>query len=289
MPQSHRRPLGPSLRSQWLAQSLKRLRGDNDLGIVEAADFLEVASSTMSRMENALVPIKRGDLTELLTFYNADERTRANLMELRDIAWRRDWWDGMVGVGQESSFADYAWLESRAETIRCFESEMVHGLFQTADYAEAIIRACEGPAVADEKIDPWVSLRMRRQEILDKDAAPKVTAILDESAFRRALGGPKVMKVQLHRLLAFNERPNVDIRVLPFSAVSHAGYCGSFTLFGLDDRYPDVAYAETAVTKMFVEDPEKLDRLEGVYADISRSALTPGESASFIADIAEGL
>ena len=40
---------------------------------------------------------------------------------------------------------------------------------------------------------------------------------------------------------------------------------------------------------MFVEDEQKLDSLDRVYADLSQSALTPPESASLITAIAEDL
>lgn len=44
---------------------------------------------------------------------------------------------------------------------------------------------------------------MERQQILDRARAPKVGAVLDEMALRRAVGGAEVMRAQLHRLVEF--------------------------------------------------------------------------------------
>lgn len=288
MVQSHRQ-VGPSLRSQWLGQSLKQLRNERRVGIVEAASFIDMAGSTMSRIENALSPIKRSDLMELLTFYNADEETRAQLLYLRDIAWRRDWWDGTTGTGQESSFADYAWLESRARTIRDYAILMLCGLFQTPEYAEAVIRDSAIDEQSSDRIDEWVNLRLRRQRILTKPAPPTVDAIIDESCLRRSFGGAKVMRAQLDHLIRTASLDHVTIRVLPFTSTVHSGYMGMFSYFTLEEPYPDVAYSESAVTQMLVETPKRLARLEKVFESLSRSALSPHESVQFISKIAKEL
>ncbi|GIG65152.1 helix-turn-helix domain-containing protein [Phytomonospora endophytica] len=278
------------MRSQWLALTLKGYRLENQLSIDEVADFLGTSSSTVSRMENALTQVRRADLKELLDHYNiSDPDTRAKLIELRDIAWRRDWWDGMVGTGQETTFADYAWLESRAKSIRSFEALALFGLFQTRAYAEAVIRGAAVDEDREEKITEWVDLRLRRQEILDHSASPELDMVIDESALHRQVGGPEVMREQLMHLAELARRDRITIRVLPFANADHAAYCGTFTYFTLGEHYPDVAYAETAVTRMFVEDPVKLDRLQTIYADLARAALTPSESIKLISSIAEGL
>ncbi|WP_285665394.1 helix-turn-helix domain-containing protein [Actinorhabdospora filicis] len=283
------RPAGPSLRSQWLGQRIKQLRVEHQVPMAEIAEFLDMAQSTMSRIENALSAIKRGDLKELLTFYNADEETREQLLYLRDIAWRRDWWDGSTDGGQVSSFADYAWLESRALTIRAYGILVISGLFQTAEYAEAVIRDSAIQGESAHRIDEWVSLRLRRQEILTKSDPPTLDVVLDESALRRRFGGPKVMRAQLENLVRLAALDHVTIRVLPFTHTLHSGYEGTFSYFTLEEPYPDVAYSESAVSQMFVETPKKLDHLERVFTLLSGSALPSDESVRFISAIAKEL
>lgn len=288
MVQSHR-PMGPSLRSQWLGQQLKQLRGANKFGIAEAAKYMEMSMSTLSRIENAFGPLRRGTLKELLSYYNADEETRELLLYLRDAAWRRDWWDGKIGSNQDSSFADYAWLESRARGICACDNRVVFGLFQTPEYAEAVVRDSTIDAPPADQIATWVELRMRRQEIVTKPNPPMLDMIIDEAALRRQFGGRKVMRAQLERLVTVADLDHVTIRVLPFDSTAAAGFAGNFTCFTLEEPYPDVAYMELPVTQMFLEDPKKLDRLDRILRTLAGAALTPVESVRFIAKIAKDL
>src|SRR6266702_2947820 len=52
--------------------------------------------------------------------------------------------------------------------------------------------------------------------------------VADEAALRRPVGGAAVMRGQIGELL--RPRPNVTVRLVPFSAGAHAGLEGSFVL-----------------------------------------------------------
>jgi uncharacterized protein DUF5753 len=105
------------------------------------------------------------------------------------------------------------WLESRATTIRVFDTNLVPGLLQTRDYAQAVITATAWAADA-EQITRWVKVRMDRQAVLHRDAPPRVAAIIDEFVLRREVGGPDVLASQLAHLLSCAKLPHLDLRVL---------------------------------------------------------------------------
>ncbi|MEO7195440.1 MAG: helix-turn-helix transcriptional regulator, partial [Pseudonocardiaceae bacterium] len=85
----------PTLRAQWLGQSLRELRDANGMTLARAADFLQRNASTVSRFESGEYPIRRPDLMALLDLYGvADRRKRDGLLRLSEDVWQKGWWDG---------------------------------------------------------------------------------------------------------------------------------------------------------------------------------------------------
>jgi hypothetical protein len=157
----------------------------------------------------------------LLDFYTvSDKHRRDALLALREDVWRKGWWDGYAD-DVDQRFIDYVWLEARAREIRTFDNTLLLGLLQTRDYARAVIEAGEFDRSQD-LVDRGVELRMTRQGILTGDNPPRLTSIVDGAVLRRLIGGISVIRGQLKHLVECAERPNIEIRVLPFSAGAHA-------------------------------------------------------------------
>ncbi|HEX6075090.1 MAG TPA: DUF5753 domain-containing protein, partial [Micromonosporaceae bacterium] len=193
----------------------------------------------------------------------------------RDI-WVKGWWDGYAR-NVHVHIIDLAWLEARAEKLRNFSLPVIHGLLQTRDYAEAVMRTAE-PDVPDKQIAQWRDFRMKRQEVLDR---LEYTAILDEAVFHRPFGGAQVMRDQLAHLLDVSDRPNVTIRVLPFSTNPLACPDSTFRLLTMPAPFPVVAQVTTEAGTIYVEMP-KAARFETAYTRLERHALDAEESRVFI-------
>jgi transcriptional regulator with XRE-family HTH domain len=278
---------GPTLRAQWLGQQLRELRDQAGFTLRQAADYLERDPSTVSRFESGEYPIRRADLLALLDFYGvSDKRRRDLLLALREEVWQRGWWDGYAEEF-DRRFIDLVWLESRAREIRSFDNTTLPGLLQIREYATAVIEAADFD-IAPELLERGVELRMARQGVLSGDNPPHLRVILDEALLRRLVGGPAVLRAQLDHLVQCAQRPNIEIRVLPFSAGAHASPYGAFQLITLDDPYPDVAYAETLTGGVYVEMP-LAERFVRAYDRLEEMALGALESAELISTAAEGL
>jgi transcriptional regulator with XRE-family HTH domain len=277
----------PTLRAQWLGQSLRELRDTNGMTLARAADFLQRNASTVSRFESGEYPIRRPDLMALLDLYGvSDRRKRDGLLRLSEEVWQKGWWDGYE-PDVERQFVDFVWLESRATAIRSFDPLVVTGLLQTREYAEAVITAAEWEA-EPAQIARWVQLRMERQAVLHREAPPRFMAIIDEFVLRREIGGSDVLRGQLAHLLSTAELPHVDLRVLPASVGAHAGPSGYFLVFTIAEPDLDVGYAETLGGAVYVEPPDS-ERFIRVYDRLLDSALGPAESAELIRAIGEDL
>ncbi|WP_214410874.1 helix-turn-helix domain-containing protein [Sphaerisporangium fuscum] len=280
-------PKWVTLRAQWLGQQLRELRDANGLLLRDAAEYLQRDPSTVSRFESGEYPIRRPDMLALLDLYGvADGRRREDLMKLSQEVWQKGWWDGYADE-VAGAFIDYVWLESRARRIRTFDNTLLLGLFQTEHYARAVITAAEFDADT-EQINRWVALRMARQEVLQSENPPHVLSIVDEAVLHRKVLGARDLSVQFQRLVELAARPNIEIRVLPFSAGAHASPTGAFRILTMEERFPEVAYAETPKGAIYVETPDNR-RLVQAYDELRKLTLDPKESADLISATAEDL
>jgi hypothetical protein len=224
-------------------------------------------------------------VTDLLTLYGiTDEQTRSTLVALTRQANTPGWWS-KYGDIMADWFEAYLGLETAASVIRTFELQFVHGLFQTEDYARAVTMLGHTSAPADE-IERRVSLRLNRQDLLNGPDPPQVWTILDEGALRRPVGGSAVMRAQLDHLVEVSGLRHVTIQIVPFSRGGHAAAGGSFTVlrFG-EPEVPDVVYIEQLTSALYLDKHEDVDHYMEVMNHLSAEALTPADSARFVAGI----
>jgi transcriptional regulator with XRE-family HTH domain len=251
----------------------------------QAAYEIRASRSKISRMENGLVRFKERDVTDLLTLYGiTDEKTRSGLVTLTRQANTAGWWS-RYGDIMADWFQAYLGLETAASVIRTFELQFVHGLFQTEDYARAVTMLGHTTAPAEE-IDRRVSLRLKRQDLLNGPTPPQVWSVLDEGALRRPVGGPAVMRAQLERLVEMSKLRHVTIQVVPFSRGGHAAAGGSFTVLRFSEpEVPDVVYIEQLTSALYLDKHEDVEHYLEVMNHLSTEALTPTHSAKFITEI----
>ena len=281
--------MGPTVRRRRLGSELRRLREDHSIKLEEVAERLGVAASTLSRIETGKAPTKSVYLTAMLEMYGVtDPAQRQVLVDMAREGHRKGWWsvyDDVLPTG----FGIYVGLEAEAAGLRSFEGEAVQGLFQTPDYARAILREVQ-VRDTDEQVERLVDLRMKRQEVLDRNPPLDVWMILDEAVIRRTIGGPEVMRDQLARLVEASKKPNVTLQVLPFSTGSHAGLRGPFSILEFPERAdPDVAYVESVAGIIYLEKEREVRTAAEAFDRLRAAALSPGQSTDLIIEAAQDL
>jgi hypothetical protein len=268
-----------------LGIQLRRWREIADVTPEQAGYEIRASRSKISRMENGRVRIKERDVTDLLTLYGiTNEAIRAGMVALVRQASAPGWWSKYDDITADW-FEVYLGLETAASVIRSFELQFVHGLFQTEDYARAVTLLGHMTASAEE-IDRRVGLRLKRQDLLTGPEPPQVWSILDEGALRRPVGGGAVMRAQLERLLEVAELRHVTVQVVPFGRGGHAAAGGAFTVlrFGAPE-VPDVVYIEQLTSALYLDKREDVDHYLEVMNNLSTDALTPVQSAHFLAEV----
>ncbi|PKV85520.1 helix-turn-helix transcriptional regulator [Streptomyces sp. TLI_146] len=178
-------------------------------------------------------------------------------------------------------FQQVAELEARAVEIYTFQTNMVHGLLQTQDYARAVLGAVDTSNLEDR-----TAVRMARQRILEKENPPVLWTILSEAALRQEIGGGTVMRGQLQRLLSYENNPRVNIQVLPYEVGSHAGLTGSFTLFRFSGD-PAIIYTEGYGMGHPTANPETVKDCSLRYDHLQAAALSLRDSAELIRRVME--
>jgi transcriptional regulator with XRE-family HTH domain len=281
--------MGPTVRRRRLGSELRRLREAHSIKLEEVAEHLGVAASTLSRIETGKAPTKSLYLNAMLEMYGVnDPGQRQILVDMAREGHRKGWWsvyDDVLPTG----FGIYVGLEVEAAGLRSYEAEVVHGLFQTPDYARAVLREVFNRD-SDEQVERLVDLRMKRKDVLDRDPPLDVWLILDEAVIRRAVGGPEFMRAQLARLTEASKMPNVTIQVLPFSAGSHAGLRGPFSILEFPERADsDVAYVESVAGILYLEKDREVRSCAEAFDRLRATALSPGASVELIAEAARDL
>lgn len=202
------------------------------------------------------------------------------VIDLAEKADQRGWWTGYADVFS----SPYVAVEDEASLIGDWAPQIVPGLLQTPDYARAIMRAGSLEEAGEKEIERRMQARIARQAIMTRlEDAPHLHVILDESVIYKRIGGPEVMRDQLHRLTRDANRPNVTVQVLPASVGAHPGLDGAFIILRFAEAEdPDVACTEGFHGVVYLEDPQRVTRCNVAFECLRELALDPQESVALI-------
>ncbi len=270
----------PTVRRRELGTLLRALRTAQGLTAEHAAERLMISASKLSRMETGHGITTARDIRDLCGLYGVtDQAERDRMTKLAEEGRRQAWWQSY-----DLDYDDYVGLEEETIAISAFQSSVVHGLLQTADYARAGHESAM-PRLPPDKIEKLIEAKLTRQQILSRDAPPRLAVVLDEAALHRMAGGHQVMAAQLARLLDMSALPNVTVQVLPFELGSHPAVESNFTILDLPDQAPDVVFVEGLIGSTYLERPEDLKRYREIFRRLQSTALNPQDTAELIAEL----
>jgi transcriptional regulator with XRE-family HTH domain len=276
---------------RWIAFALKRAREQAAKSRQDVADHLDCTVSHISHLETGRNLPNAAECEKLLTFYGLGERWPFFRELLKAAKKGRDWWKAPAFSGAEPEWFDlYLGLEAWARVVASYDALVIPGLFQTREYAAALIRAGH-PNLSDAEVQRRVDLRMERQTVLTREPQPlQVWSVLDEAALRRPIGGPTVTRAQLTHLVKLAERPNIDLQVLPLASGAHAGLDGTFTVLDFPLELPGdpgTVYVQNRLKGVYYEERVEIDEYRQILTRLQAEAVTPAESPLVIARIAE--
>ncbi|MEU2714141.1 helix-turn-helix transcriptional regulator [Streptomyces sp. NPDC007205] len=243
----------PTVGQVVLGRRLLDLRERAGLKREDAARVLRVAPATVRRMEMAEVALKIPYLQLLLRAYGVSDDEAELFVQVAEEANRPGWWQRFRDILPDW-FSMHVSLEGAASLIRSYEPHFVPGLLQTEDYARAVLKSGAIGQTSPDDIERHVALRMQRQQLLARADAPRFWAVMDETALRRPVGGPEVMRAQIDKLLEATKLPHVTLQVAPFASGPHPGTYGPFVLFRFAvPELPDMAYSEYLTGAVYLD------------------------------------
>jgi transcriptional regulator with XRE-family HTH domain len=243
-----------------LGRMVRTFRDAAGLTQKEFAKKLGYTNGWVSNVENAQLRPRSEQVTAMERSLGVPPGALMNIYEQLDgeflPGWFREWVDE----------------ETRAEVLRTFQLVLVPGLLQTEDYARALF--------PDDAAT--VAHRMKRQEILARDAPPMFHVVLDEAVLYQGRGGKEVIRAQLERLIA-SVGPHLTLQVVPSDVNPRSA--GAFTIATVDGD--DVAYIETAVRGIVTSSREELAALTASWEAIRTFALSQRDSLDLIRKVIE--
>jgi transcriptional regulator with XRE-family HTH domain len=253
-----------------------------------AAERSGLSRATISRIESAKQTILPRTVRLLCQTYGVGAPLIDHLAKLAAESDDRGW---LLSYSDTTPnwFERYLGEEAEASEIWEYGSEFVPGLLQTPDYCRAV-RAANSPDVTEDDIERSVAFRLARQELLEREAPPRLHVVVNEAAIRRHVGGTAVMRRQLHHLGEMAERPNVVVQVLAFSAGAHPAMTGSFIMlqFPAANGEPTI-FVEVDSGALYPDRPSDYERYTWMFGQLRDLALSPAKSKALLSRVMEEL
>ncbi|MFF7456648.1 DUF5753 domain-containing protein [Kitasatospora sp. NPDC008115] len=185
-------------------------------------------------------------------------------------------------------FEEYLRDESKAVAMRLFEINIIPSLLQIPAYVRAYQGALVSRGVStQQQADERTDLLLHRQQVLARDPAPLIHAVIDEGALRRSIGSSEVMVEQLRHLEAIAARPRILVQISPFSLGELRPFAHPVTLLTTPTRAM-VGYGETQKRGFLERDPETLAEWASEYDHLQVEALSRAASIEFIREVRRG-
>ena len=283
-------PGSPTVRRRRLAAELRGIRESKGKSGDTVAAALKWSPSKISRYERARTGLRPREVERLLDYYEITGPRRALLLGLAEDAAQKGWWEEFTDSLSED-YKQFIGLEHEATSMAIWHVDVVTGLLQTEEYARHIIGSYSRvEPVAPGMIGRLVRVRMRRQQVLDRDGL-QLSVVLDESVLKRRIGDEAVMYDQLQRLVKEADRPNLTLQVLPLDA-QHSVFGESFVIFSFgqdaDAMLQDVVSTERLRSGFTLEGERDTYLHRIAFQMLVDAALDPVASRKLILETAEG-
>lgn len=147
--------------------------------------------------------------------------------------------------------------ETEATDVLEFSGLNVPGLLQTEAYTRAQLSA--GAPRSAKRLENNVQVRLIRQQRLTDEQHPlRLSAIIDEAALHRQVGGPAVMAEQARYLATAAELPTVTLQLLPVTTGAHDAMNGSFIVLQFQQVEPALLYISHVAGGMHLDKSERV-------------------------------
>ncbi|MGW4425536.1 helix-turn-helix domain-containing protein [Streptosporangium sp. NPDC004631] len=234
---------------------MRRLREAAQLSQAAVAARLGCTQTQVSRLEIATRTPSRSDAERLDRLFGSTDKQYFVGLHRRVVS-------RPGGPGWFMSWVEE--IEPTALVLRSWDPLLIPGLLQTESYAREVLRY--EPRITSKELEERVQARMQRQQILDKEDAPSLLALIDAGVLRRPVGDSTVMRDQLDHLLEVVSLPTVSLQVVAPEQLP--GLLGAFMIAKLPNGAPDIIHADSSAQGLISSDHDLVTSIWNRYEAI---------------------
>lgn len=153
------------------------------------------------------------------------------------------------------------------QVFRIYEHNVIPGLFQTPEYARAMLEFWIRFLHSPNDIDEAVAVRMERQQVVRRGGR-RFVIVLEEQALRTWFGSAEVQAGQLGHLLQVMAMPQISLGIIPL--MRERGGVGSAGFWIFDD---ELVALETPTASIQVTAPSEIDLYARMFEELKRAAV----------------
>lgn len=249
-----------------LGKRLRELRQQAAFSGRQLAELLSWLPSKVGKLENSRQTPSDDDIRAWTRPTSSEADTEALLASLHTLEVQHAEWQRIFRAGLRSHQNQLAEWDQKARLIRAFESTVIPGLLQTAEYARA--RFAEGIRRLNlpNDINDAVQVRMVRQEVLYRPDK-RFHFVLTEAALRFRLCAPAVMLGRLDRLVFFSQLSNVRLGIIGFETQYMTSPWHGFWIYD-NDR----VLVETFSAALDLRQPQEIELYANAFEQLAAVA-----------------
>ncbi|MFJ9855550.1 helix-turn-helix domain-containing protein [Streptomyces sp. NPDC101150] len=280
---------GATFRRRELGKELRKLREKSGLTLQDVAKELKFSHTKLQRAEIGENDLPRvGDLEALIDFVGPDlaRDDRETLLQLHRESLSKEPWTPYKAY-MPSKMPTFQGLEQDATVMRAFQPNFVFGLFQTEAYAQTLYRIAKPvDETTTEYIDNNVRLRLDRKKLITRSQDPlELRVIMDETAVRRMVGGPEVMREQYDEIAELSALENVTVQILTHDVVTYRSE-SNFILLDFPEALDPVVQIDMPNTISVTDEQREVQRNVRRFDAMRDSALPPARTAGYLHQLA---
>ncbi|MDQ0811036.1 transcriptional regulator with XRE-family HTH domain [Streptomyces sp. B3I7] len=277
----------PTIRQRRFGAELRRLRDSVGMSAPVAAERLGVDRTMISNIESGRFGISEERLRRLASIYECDDGELIDALAAMTGGRSRGWWDEYRGK-IPPDFLDVAELEHHATSLRTLQTAHIPGLFQTEEHARALFDLFV-PALPRLEVELRVAHRLARHDVVTADSGVPYVGLIYEAALHLRIGGRRVAKAQLNRLLEESERPNVRLLVIPLASEGFPMAGDAIMYAAAASPHLDTVEVDSPIGAVFFDSPTQLSNFRRRLDLVEQVALNPHQSRDRVLEIAREL
>jgi len=251
-----------------LGGRLRDLRKEAGLTARELAEVTGQHYTRVSKIEHGVQPPTDRDVREWCRACAAQDQVPDLIATLRTVEsayleFRRQSRAGMKRVLGAHTVALY----EQTTNFRIYEHNVIPGLFQTADYASAMLSFWIGFLDTPNDLEAAVAVRMERQRVLYQ-RGKRFAVVLEEQALRTWFGDAETQAGQLDRLLAVMSLSSVSIGIIPLMTERAAVASSGFWMFD-----SALVALETPTASIEVTRPQEIELYARMFEHLNAAAV----------------